>query len=289
MPLAPPLPPTANCLSRHQDNRVQLPFGIVYPPTADVISHFVVHIDRALLQKQLPELWKTKMLTFSFDNSLQPITFNEVWVMANLMAPQEIKFYEDRIDLPLFPDFVHLADASRRSRFEILLFSDINDLADMIHISAQQTFLTQFMGQYLVGTRQVVPWTLPSDRGTTLYVSDENVKLEEYRVFLEPFRAFFDIKYIQNERLQNENPFGTNVRTLAIQKRDWAEEEKKVQNLFQPNKCSIQFTRTKQVQSASVELDKYEIPKPDNATCTIWSLKDKEMHYFSSRCGTTFV
>lgn len=292
LPSAPPIQPSTDA---GQDGRVQLPINRQVPLITDVISHCVIHINRALFLKNYGDyLWAQEILAFIINGRRHPINFNEVWVMANLMAPQEIKFYEDRIDLPIFPDFVHFMGARYQSRcsWEIAVSRNV---CDFIQVSAHETFLTQTLRNTLCYSRQrqIVPWTLPSDRGLTIYVSGDAAKIEEYcKLFNERYYSIYTMEYIQNDRLQNENPFGTNVRTLAIRKRSVKDSLEKLNGLFKPNTLKdVQLD----IATANIEINKDlemhvdDVKVRDAEPCVVWSLKDKRMVYYNDACSTMFV
>lgn len=208
--LAPPLPPRVDVdlkFTFEDGKRVLINENGWVLKDCDAHSRLMIHIDRKWKAD-----WKETLLTFKFCGNVRSLTCNEAWLMANLYAPEDIKIYQDRIDLPIFPDLVLMQVCI--STFMHLPFGfTVNNHCQM---SAIQHCWHTDLRKELARNFQTTPFTTPSNHGFTLYVSGENLTRDNFKI-----GGYNDAivltKYVENDRMQLENPFGNAVRTFSIQ------------------------------------------------------------------------
>lgn len=212
---APPLPPQQLGSDRwwvriQESKRFTLASTAQMKPLSnnpsDVYTQFMIHIDRKACTDEA--MWDKIAVTLKLP-FLEPytLTFQQIWILANILAPQDIKLYRDRIDLPIFPDLVY---------FQIcVLYGAYITSTYGSQISALASNLSSDIRNQLCNTVQVVPFTTPLVFGQIKYISGEGLTVQHIRG-VNVDDQNFGLEYVDNDRLQLKNPFGKNVRTLVI-------------------------------------------------------------------------
>ena len=201
--LAPPLP---------MHGRTNVLFYQELPSSADIFSNFMIHIDRKLIELESSWRWDQVLITIWAGTTYFDVTFNEAWVMALQMRPEQIKLYSDRIDLPIFPDLVMININKRGGRNKFY-----SNYSQYTSVTARPDYANTPLRQKLAYDKQQTPFSVPSKSSTALkfFVSGENLKMEDIKIEANS-TWMYEIKPLVTHL---ENPFDDTVRTFIVQTR----------------------------------------------------------------------
>lgn len=273
----PNVEPTPSIL---QLGRTEISLNRSFDTPYDIYSQFMIHIDRGLFSTSASQnWWSTSMISLNLRDMQLDITFNEAWVMALKLSPNKIKIYHDRIDLPLFPDFVFLQSAVNHLGTHTGFTTYFRKY---IRITSQMSLLEPTIRRDLINHKQITQFTMPSQRDQSNYyfVTGDGLKMSNISCALP--KVLYEITPLDEH--QFENPFGKTVKTFMV-KYTRLYTPQQIRNLFTTDAC-CELTFENSHSSRKDKLNKSDVLIPQKVS--VWFLRKLELQYNAGYMRVTF-
>lgn len=270
-------PPTPSYL---ESERIEIELNQAIPKSCDTYSHFMIHIDRKLFSTPtITPWWNTKMICINMQAIEIYVTFNEAWIMALTFLPNKIKIYHDRIDMPLFPDFVFLSVAA----YDAAPITFTSGFGKYIHITSQKSFFETSLRRNLLQDQQILPLTMPSrsDNSECYFVSGDGLKISDITCYM-PKEMYTITPFDEHQFI---NPFGGTVKTFVV-KNVLVDTIEDFRNLFITP--PILTFKLAEMQRNRTKLARDGI-RISSSTTIVWTLKDLKVYYLAGLMGIRYI